>query len=241
MVTKMLSHVKLSCRMQTVADMVDEASVVDIGCDHAYVSIYLREKNITNKVIAMDVKKGPLQIAKSNVSMYGYDSSIDVRLSNGFRALEVGEAECAIIAGMGGMLIIDILRNASAHIEAGIHLVLQPQSDICEVRKYLQEINYTIVKEKMLIEEGKYYNVLKAVPAKYNKTMVLSKEELLYGKYLIDSKDEVLRLYLNNKLDKNETVINKLVNQDTDSSKTRIKELCDENIIIKSVLGKFDM
>ena len=60
-------EVRLSKRMQLVADMVKEKSVVDIGCDHAFVSIYLAQKPSMEKVIAMDVKTGPVDIAKANV------------------------------------------------------------------------------------------------------------------------------------------------------------------------------
>ena len=103
--------IKLSKRMQAVADMVDGENVADIGCDHAFVSIYLAGKPFVKKVIAMDVKTGPVDIAKANVAAYNLENKIEIRMSDGFGNLEVGEADVAVIAGMGGYLMIDILKN----------------------------------------------------------------------------------------------------------------------------------
>ncbi len=105
-----MRFIELSKRMYMVASMVDKGgSVADIGCDHAYVSIYLIEQNIAAKVIAMDVRTGPLDIAKKNINSHGLSDKIEVRLSDGLEKLSIGEVNTVIIAGMGGQLIIDII------------------------------------------------------------------------------------------------------------------------------------
>jgi tRNA (adenine22-N1)-methyltransferase len=210
----------LSKRMEAVVNMVSPQSLVvaDIGCDHAYVSIALTQREIAQKVIAMDVRKGPLEIAARNVAEYGCGDSIELRLSDGMEKLEPGEADVIVIAGMGGLLMRNILEQgldsllgrvgsgqdlkvAAAEVRRP-ELVLQPQSDIREIRDFLQNRAYYIEKENMLIDEGKYYTVMKAVPVERQygngeRTVPICKEEeLVYGSFNLQHKDAVLLEYL---------------------------------------------
>lgn len=189
----------LSKRMKAVVNMVSPQSfaIADIGCDHAYVSITLMRDNIERKVIAMDVRKGPLEIAAKNVSECGLSDMIELRLSDGLEKLCQDEVDTIIIAGMGGLLIKSILENGE-HIVKGSSklstLILQPQSDVIEVRRYLYEIGYHIEKETMLEEDGKYYTVIKAVFGRENATF--SNVQWQYGAYELLHKDKVLLEYL---------------------------------------------
>lgn len=230
-----MTDIKLSKRMQAVAHMVTENSVVDIGCDHAFVSIYLIMSKKAEKVIAMDVNKGPLDIARQNVSSYGCELCIDIRLSNGFEKLHVGEAKVAIIAGMGGPLTVDILKRGKEHTDAGISLVLQPQSDIGLVRQYLYSIDYEIIKEDMLIEDGKYYTLMKAIPATDN-ILPYSEEEFIFGRCLIKDKHPVLRSYLELELCKNRELLSSLEHIHTEKSILRKKEISDYVSMCECVL-----
>ena len=155
--------IKLSKRMQKVADMVTPGKrVADIGCDHAFISIYLAEHGIASAVYALDVAEGPLAIAKRNIAESGMENNIITRLSDGFEAVEEGVTDAAIISGMGGMLMVDIICRGLEKLKSGYELYLSPQSDLYEVRKFLREHSFEIIDEDMLIEEGKYYNVIKA-------------------------------------------------------------------------------
>ena len=61
-----MKDIELSLRMKTVADMVKPGGrVCDIGCDHAFVSIYLVANGISDRVIASDVRTGPCAIANA--------------------------------------------------------------------------------------------------------------------------------------------------------------------------------
>ena len=190
----------LSKRMKAVVEMVPPHSskIADIGCDHAYVSIYLKKEKNADYVIAMDVRKGPLDIAKRNISEFGLDASIDVRLSDGLNELAPGEADTIIIAGMGGLLIKDILTRGADVLNASLPpvLILQPQSDIADVRIFLYSISYHIEQEKMVFEDGKYYTVIRALPGK-DKCYSLD-EELVYGRCNILNRDDTLIRYLEN-------------------------------------------
>lgn len=243
-----MAEVKLSQRMHALVDMVEERRIADIGCDHAFVPIYLIQSGKADYVVAMDVRKGPLAIADANIATYGCKDSIRLRLSDGFEELAQGEVSCAILAGMGGRLMVEILKRGTVHTDGGIHLILQPQSELYELRKYLSEINYAIVREKMLVEEEKYYTVMRAVPEnevgqamvgseKTNEMDSISKELLYtYGSCLIREKDTILRQYLIKTRQKNQELLEKLAHIHTDGANSRIQMLEEENRQIAAVL-----
>ena len=109
-----MKTIELSARMQALVNMVSQGSVVcDVGCDHGWVSIYLVQKGIADKVYAMDVRTGPLERAKEHIGRYQLEESIETRLSDGLSNLTVGEADCMICAGMGGPLMMKILTECS--------------------------------------------------------------------------------------------------------------------------------
>ncbi len=230
--------IKLSKRMQAVADMVKEKKVVDIGCDHAFVSIYLAQRSSVEKVIAMDVKTGPVDIARANVSAYNLSHKIDVRMSDGFSSLKVGEADVAIIAGMGGYLMIDILKKGKEHLKQGINLILQPQSDIRAVREYLVAEGYSITCEDMLIDDGKYYTIMRAVPA-LGERVCYTTEGYSYGEYLLDTKHPVLKSYLEHVKNKALELKSKLELAGTEKSQERILQLRKEIDDIDNILQKY--
>ena len=185
---------KLSKRLQTIADFVKKGAVVaDIGTDHAHIPIYLIKNNIISKAYACDINAGPLEKAKENINYYGV-KNIELRLSNGLEKLKTDEADTVIIAGMGGELIIDILEKGRRFFESKRKFILSPHTKIDEVRKFLLSNGFEITKEDMCIDEGKFYTVME-VKYTENKEMY-SEAELLYGKYLIENKHPVLLRFL---------------------------------------------
>ena len=185
---------KLSKRLQTIADFVKKGAVVaDIGTDHAHIPIYLIKNNIISKAYACDINNGPLEKAKENINYYGV-KNIELRLSNGLEKLKTDEADTVIIAGMGGELITDILEKGRRFFESKRKFILSPHTKIDEVRKFLLSNGFEITKEDMCIDEGKFYTVME-VKYTENKEMY-SEAELLYGKYLIENKHPVLLRFL---------------------------------------------
>lgn len=160
----------LSDRMRAVVGLVQPCkSIADVGCDHGYISMEIVRSNICRHVIAMDINSGPLVRAKNNIADYDMQDYIETRLSDGVSALEAGEAEGVICAGMGGRLIISILEQGRELVGEMKQLVLQPQSEPEEVRGYLRENGFLIDKEDMIFEDGKYYPMMRALPGAFGR------------------------------------------------------------------------
>lgn len=222
---------KLSKRLQTIADFVKKGAVVaDIGTDHAHIPIYLIKNNIISKAYACDINAGPLEKAKENINYYGV-KNIELRLSNGLEKLKTDEADTVIIAGMGGELIIDILDRGQGFFDKKNTFILSPHTKIEEVRNYLLRKGLKIMKEDMCIDEGKFYTVMEAVYM--GKTFSYTKGELLFGKYLIDNKNPVLFEYLKKEKQKYLNII--LADGIND---TRRRELKDRLDIIEETINE---
>lgn len=162
----MTSNFKLSNRMAAVAHLVPKGvTACDIGCDHGFVAIYLVEEKICPKVVAMDINKGPLLRAKEHIESVSLSTYIDTRLSDGLEKLQPGEAECMIAAGMGGRLIVKILSDYPEKVKELRYFVLQPQSELSFVRRYLREQGFKIRREDMVLEDGKFYPMMLAETA----------------------------------------------------------------------------
>lgn len=160
----------LSDRMQAVVGLVKPCDkVADIGCDHGYIAMELIRRHICNHVIAMDINHGPLETAKSNIRDYEMQDYIVTRLSDGTKALQQGEVDGIICAGMGGRLIMHILTEGKSLVQDMQQLILQPQSEIAEVRSFLREAGFRIEKEDMVCEDGKYYPMMRVIPGGFGK------------------------------------------------------------------------
>lgn len=194
--------IKLSKRMKAVASMVTPGSVLaDIGTDHGYVPISLVQRKKIPKAIAMDVNKGPLKRACEHIAECQLEDYIETRLSDGVKKLQVGEVDSILIAGMGGELVIRIISEGMQVCRSVNELILQPQSELKKVRQFLRENNFQIVDEDMVIEEGKYYPMIKVVPAEEIVLWNILPEEVIpacdmYGPILLKNGNPSLRKYL---------------------------------------------
>ena len=221
---------ELSKRLQAVADLVTPGMrLVDVGTDHAYIPIYLTQNGVVPSAIAMDINKGPLERADAHIRAYGLDGKIITRLSDGLVNLKKEEADTMIAAGMGGGLVIHILDEDLAKSRTLKELILQPQSELAKVRGYLEEHAFCIVAEDMVKEDGKYYPMMKVVPAEqtglYEKGVPATEEELEYGRILLEKAHPVLGEYLRKELAVNQGVYEKLQVQDTKRAKERCAEV----------------
>ncbi len=206
---------KLPKRLEQIVAMVPPCrTAADIGCDHAYVSIALRERGKAERVLACDVRPGPLEQAKANISRAGLADSIETRLGDGLQPVQTGEAETVILAGMGGELMLRILEGREADFS---RFILSPQSDIAHVREKLLQKGLQWTDEVMLRDEGKYYVVMSLCQGGSGLSGALEvlgdalPERILYtyGWLLLGRRDPVLRDFLQREKQRYEGILEK--------------------------------
>ena len=178
-------------------------TLADVGCDHGYLPIWLVQKGCMQRAIAMDINEGPLQRAMEHIEREALGAYIQTRQSNGLEKLSPGEADAVIIAGMGGNLTIDILSRGEAIVRTLEQLILEPQSELSGVRAFLRENDYLIEAEDLVLEDGKYYPILRVIPKKSSDVLTFSKESGLplavldaYGHRLLAARHPVLLKFL---------------------------------------------
>lgn len=228
----------LSERMKAITSLVTAGNTVcDVGCDHGYVSIYLVMYKNAPKAVAMDVRMGPLSLAREHIAEYGLIEKIDTRCSDGLQELAVGETQSCIIAGMGGVLMEKILKEGEEKAKAFSELILQPQSHIQEFRAFLREEGYTIIEEDMVLEDGKYYPMMKVIPQK----SADAENELfdMYGKCLLEKKHPVLKSFLEKTKRANEELLEHLKSLSTEKSDAKRISLEKEQEGIIKVLSEY--
>ena len=187
--------VGLSKRMEAVCGLLTPGGVLaDVGCDHGLVSVAMVQRGIVPSAIAMDLREGPLSRARERIDRCGLSDRIETRLSDGVTALAPGEADAILIAGMGGEVILHILSCGERVFGSAAEVILQPQSQIDRVRRYLRENDYCIVAEDMVCEDGKYYPMMRVLNGR--DTRKPSALEDLYGPLLLENAHPVLREFL---------------------------------------------
>lgn len=151
----------ISSRLDQVVQMIPKCSAVaDIGTDHGYVLIALLKRNRITRGIASDNKKKPLEKAMMNAREEGVVSHLDFRLGSGLETLKPGEVNGAVIAGMGGILIQDLITSAPEVVKSLDFLLLQPAQNPEILRKFLYENHFKVLDEEIIKEDRRYYEYL---------------------------------------------------------------------------------
>lgn len=225
---------RLSNRLMSIAAQVKPGKVLaDIGCDHGYLPILLVKNGCMSRALAMDINEGPLLRAKEHIGQEALGDYIQTRQSNGMEKLAVGEADAVIIAGMGGNLTIDILTRGKAVAECLEQLILEPQSELAAVRKYLREVNYCVAAEDLVLEDGKFYPIIRVLPKQESDAEVFAKESGLdmevidaYGQHLLAMRHPILQMYLEKESQQWQQILQGLAQNGTDEE--RIRARCEE-------------
>lgn len=213
---------RLTNRLATVASKVPcGVKVADIGTDHAYIPVFLVKNNISNNVIASDVKKGPLDIAKKCILQNNMSEYIQTRLGYGLSVLKPYEVDTVIIAGMGGMLIRDILDQSKEICNTIKTFILQPMIAQDILREWLNSNNYKIIDETLAKEGNKMYTIL---VVQHGYESIENKIYFDIGKKLIENKDPLLKEYIKKKIIQTKRILNSLKGQTTcNSQKKRLE------------------
>ena len=171
----------LSKRLESLIKYIDKNDkLIDIGCDHGLIDIYLVKNNIINSIIISDIHEGALKAGQENVKKHHLEKQIDARLGNGLEVLKQDEViDTVLISGMGTSTILKILNNN--YLKNINKLILQSNNNHEELRKEVVKLGFIITDEEFFTDNKKNYIniVFKRGNKKYKK------DELRYGPILI--------------------------------------------------------
>lgn len=185
----------LSKRLECILSLVPAGihTAADIGTDHGLVPVNLLKRGLAARVIATDLREGPLKAARDLVQREGLKDAIELRLGDGLKPLQPEEADLIIIAGMGGALMQRILKEGSLSAGKARQLILSPQSELPAFRRFLQREGYFIQQERLVEEDGKFYSIMSLRPGQGQD---LTEEEIEFGKNLSHEDISVLQEFL---------------------------------------------
>ncbi len=212
----------LTQRLRTIARHVPKNSICgDIGTDHGYIPIYLVRNRICKKVIATDINEDPIKIAREQIKAAGLEGQIQTRLGDGLKPLRPGEVDCVVIAGMGGLLIRDILKSSEKISRSIDTFILQPMMAQKDLRKYLIENKYTIVDEDLAQEDRRIYEI---IIVKHGQQRIEDEIYLEIPFTLMQKRHPLLKALIETKKDKLKKIIKQCEGKKTVNAENKIEE-----------------
>ncbi len=182
---------KINERLKKIGDLVEANSFcLDIGCDHAFLDIYLVQKNKNIKAIASDIAEGPLNHARENIKRYHLEDKIECRLGNGLDTYSE-DIDTIIISGMGGRGMIGIFKQHLEVLKKVDTIILSPNNYQIDVKKFLCKHHFYIENEE-LVKTGKFiYQIIvfKRGKKHYNK------KQFFFGPVLLEKKGKLFLEY----------------------------------------------
>ena len=157
----------LTDRLQMIADEIEIGeTMADIGTDHGFLPLYLWEKGISPSVIMCDISEPSLAKAKAAAGAYQFGRELDFRAGDGLTILQSGEVDAIVIAGMGGLLIRDILAADMKKACSFRKFIFQPRNNAAHLRYWLASKGFAVLKNQ-LVREGKFIcEIITALPPK---------------------------------------------------------------------------
>lgn len=222
--------INISNRLKTVASFVLDdnktTSLIDVGCDHALLDIYLLQTNDKLKVVASDINKGPLEKAKENIVKYSFLDKIELRLGDGINSID-DNVDTVVISGMGKDTIVDILNKDRDKLSNVEKLVISSNNKFPSLREDICKLGFIIDKEEIVFEDGKFYIIMRFIKGCFS----YSFKEFYFGPYLLENKDNMFYKYFFYLKEEKETVFSKLPKRCDDKKKLlemEIKMLTEE-------------
>ena len=152
--------IKLSNRLKALAEYIDAgATVADIGTDHGFLPVYLAQTDLARGIIASDISAGSLKAALLTADRFGVTEKIKFIITPGLEGISQTDVNTIVIAGMGAETISGILGNAPWTRCPGVKLILQPQSKIDVLFKFLYDNEYKVIETKSVKDKGRHYTV----------------------------------------------------------------------------------
>jgi len=218
----------MSNRLKMISNSVRNSNLVyDIGTDHAYVPIDLLQKNIAKKATATDIRTGPIKNAKKNIKKYKFEDEIKTKIGNGLDVID-DNPDCIIIAGMGGILITQLIENNIDKAKKVKQLIIQAMNNEELVREYMLNKGFKIEFEKLTKDINRIYNLISFNYCNYKNDY--EGYEFYTSKYLLQKNDKLLKEYLIPKAKRLNAIIkgqslNNQINDDLVVIKKKVEEI----------------
>lgn len=186
------NRLQLQPRLQCIASLVPKgARLADVGTDHGYLPVYLLQEGAISHAIASDINALPLDHARATAAEYGMTEKLDFRLCPGLAKIKPEECDAVAVAGMGGETILGILAAAPWTHDGAHTLILQPQTKIGLLRRWLCGHGYRFLEEKLVRDKEQLYVVFRVTGGEKRSLSeadalagFLLGDEPLYGEYL---------------------------------------------------------
>jgi len=197
----------ISNRLKSLVKYVNkEDNIIDIGCDHALLDIYLIKNNILDKILISDISKKALEQGKENIKKYNLEEYIEARCGNGLEVINNNDIiDTIIISGMGTNTILNIFNNN--YLKNINKLIIQSNKDYSLLRKEVIKLGFKISNEEVIIDNDKLYiNIIfergkenyNDIEIKYGTSNMINKE--IYYNYLINKYENILHKITDEKL-----------------------------------------
>lgn len=210
----------LSGRLKAIVQMAPETqTVADIGCDHGKVAVWLVSNDRAKRAICGDISGRSLDKARKLVAAKKLEERIALREGSGFDVVEKGEADAAVLAGMGGELIARILAEGSEKLPDTLVLSCNKASGL--LRSFLSGAGYAIEDEELVFENRLFYPVMLARRGKQE----LSDIEAEFGPVLLQKKQKILKVFVKQRIDKTKIIRDKLRKTKTPRTQELIEEI----------------
>ena len=175
----------MNSKLEVIASLVTTKSIIDVGCDHGYLDIYLTKKGI--KCLATDISDKAIKCAINNFKKNNLD--IDYIVTDGLNNIDIKKSDTIIISGMGTDTIINILNKKITN-----DLIISSNNHLEKLRRYIVSMNYYIDKEIFIIENNKPYVIIKF---KYGKKDYSDYDYILGINYDKNYLDYIKNKYIN--------------------------------------------
>ena len=231
---------KLTKRLEKIASLVSEDIVLaDVGTDHGYIPVFLLENKIVKRAILSDINKGPLNNAREEIEKRKLEEFTELRLGGGVSILQANEVDEIIIAGMGGILISEIIWDWFEVCKAAGKLILQPMQAPEELRKYLYENNFEIIDEHIVNEDFRIYEIIEA---RYSDKTIDDVNEIYYEfpKKLVERKDPLMKELIIKKINQCQSILEKIGNAQGEAIESRRNEVRERIDALEVLIDKME-
>ncbi len=228
---------ELSKRLKEITLLIDKCNIIaDIGTDHGYIPIFSVQEELCTKAIASDINKGPVEKARRNVKGAGLEKVISCRQGPGLSTLGVNEVDAVVIAGMGGNLIRDIILDGVNVVKELKYMILQPTQNPEVLREFLYNSFFSIIKETVIYDEGKFYEIFKVAYCGHKNIEYRQYMGYELSDILLKSNSPNLKAYLEFKLSSYERILN-YIGDGSDAAARRRQDINNKIIILEEVLN----